>query len=124
MIFNSFCLGDTVHRHPPFNGLGSNTCIQGAFNLAWKIAYVEKGIAGRSILDSFNAERQPVGQGVVTRANQGLRDHLPPWEALGVLEPSLEASKKAFAELSQPTEKGAARRKLLPDGVQSTAHEF
>jgi hypothetical protein len=46
------------------------------------------------------------------------------WEALGVLEPSLEASKKAFAVLSQLTEKGAARRKLLQDGVQSTAHEF
>ena len=38
-----FCLGDAVHRHPPANGLGSNTCIQDAFNLAWKIAYVLKG---------------------------------------------------------------------------------
>jgi hypothetical protein len=62
-IFNSFYLGDTIHRHPPFNGLDSNTCIQDAFNLAWKIAYVEKGIAGRSLLDSFNAERQPVRPG-------------------------------------------------------------
>lgn len=120
----SFCLGDAVHRHPPFNGLGSNTCIQDAFNLAWKIAYVEKGIAGRGILDSFNTERQPVGQGVVTRANQGLRDHLPVWQALGIMESSVEESKKAFEELSQPTEKGAARRKLLQEGVQSTAHEF
>jgi hypothetical protein len=124
MISNSFCLGDAVHRHPPLNGLGSNTCIQDAFNLAWKIAYVEKGIAERSILDSFGAERQPVSQGVVTRANQGLRDHLHVWQALGMLEPSPEASKMAFAELSQPTEKGVARRKLLQDGVQGTAHEF
>jgi 2-polyprenyl-6-methoxyphenol hydroxylase-like FAD-dependent oxidoreductase len=38
-----FCLGDAVHRHPPANGLGSNTCVQDAFNLAWKIAYVLKG---------------------------------------------------------------------------------
>jgi len=38
-----FCLGDAVHRHPPANGLGSNTCIQDAFNLAWKISYVLKG---------------------------------------------------------------------------------
>ncbi|KAL1967728.1 hypothetical protein VTN77DRAFT_2985 [Rasamsonia byssochlamydoides] len=30
---NIFCLGDAVHRHPPMNGLGSNTCIQDAFNL-------------------------------------------------------------------------------------------
>jgi 2-polyprenyl-6-methoxyphenol hydroxylase-like FAD-dependent oxidoreductase len=38
-----FCLGDAVHRHPPANGLGSNTCIQDAYNLAWKVAYVIKG---------------------------------------------------------------------------------
>ena len=40
---NSFCLGDAVHRHPPNHGLGSNTCIQDAHNLAWKINFVEKG---------------------------------------------------------------------------------
>jgi hypothetical protein len=40
------------------------------------------------------------------------------------MEPSVEASKKAFAELSQPTENGVARRKLLENGVQGTAHEF
>lgn len=44
----SFCLGDAVHRHPPFNGLGSNTCIQDAFNLAWKVAYVIQGMTGLS----------------------------------------------------------------------------
>lgn len=41
---NVFCLGDAVHRHPPANGLGSNTCVQDAYNLAWKVAYVLKGI--------------------------------------------------------------------------------
>lgn len=40
---NVFCLGDAVHRHPPSNGLGSNTCVQDAYNLAWKVAYVMKG---------------------------------------------------------------------------------
>jgi 2-polyprenyl-6-methoxyphenol hydroxylase-like FAD-dependent oxidoreductase len=38
-----FCLGDAVHRHPPANGLGSNTSVQDAFNLAWKVAYVLQG---------------------------------------------------------------------------------
>ena len=42
-----FCGGDAVHRHPPSSGLGSNTCMQDAFNLAWKLAYVVKGYAGR-----------------------------------------------------------------------------
>jgi 2-polyprenyl-6-methoxyphenol hydroxylase-like FAD-dependent oxidoreductase len=39
-----FGMGDAVHRHPPSNGLGSNTCIQDAFNLSWKLAYVLKGM--------------------------------------------------------------------------------
>jgi 2-polyprenyl-6-methoxyphenol hydroxylase-like FAD-dependent oxidoreductase len=39
-----FGAGDAVHRHPPMNALGSNTCVQDAFNLAWKMAYVLKGI--------------------------------------------------------------------------------
>jgi len=49
---NAFCLGDAVHRHPPLNGLGSNSCIQDAYNLAWKIAYVMKCKASPSVLDS------------------------------------------------------------------------
>jgi len=40
---NVFGLGDAVHRHPPNHGLGSNTCIQDAHNLAWKVALVDKG---------------------------------------------------------------------------------
>lgn len=43
-----YCLGDAVHRHPPNHGLGSNTCIQDAHNLAWKIAYTEKGTSDES----------------------------------------------------------------------------
>jgi hypothetical protein len=43
LISARHCLGDAVHRHPPMNGLGSNTCIQDAANLAWKVAMVEKG---------------------------------------------------------------------------------
>ena len=38
------CMGDAVHRHPPNHGLGSNTSIQDAHNLAWKVAYVHKGL--------------------------------------------------------------------------------
>lgn len=41
------CGGDAVHRHPPINGLGSNTCIQDSHNLSWKLAYVLRGIISR-----------------------------------------------------------------------------
>ncbi|KAF2180248.1 hypothetical protein K469DRAFT_753481 [Zopfia rhizophila CBS 207.26] len=121
---NIFCLGDAVHRHPPINGLGSNTCIQDAYNLAWKIAYTEKGLASPTLLNSFSLERQPVGHGVITRANQGLRDHAPVWEALGMLDDDLSIRRKKFAELSATTPEGMKRRAQLMEGVKGTEHEF
>ncbi|KAK3053431.1 hypothetical protein LTR09_005600 [Extremus antarcticus] len=121
---NIFCLGDAVHRHPPFNGLGSNTCVQDAYNLAWKVAYVERGLADAKLLDSFSAERQPIGEGVIRRANQGLRDHGPVYEALGVMSEDLEERKRQHGELSAPTKAGRKRRKELLEAVQYTEHEF
>lgn len=121
---NVYCLGDAVHRHPPFNGLGSNTCIQDAYNLAWKIAYVMKGKASPTLLDSFSLERQPVGLGVITRANQGYRDHLAVWQALGMTEPTVEERTKGFNELKAPTRAGAYRREKLRVAIEGTAHEF
>jgi 2-polyprenyl-6-methoxyphenol hydroxylase-like FAD-dependent oxidoreductase len=54
-------MSSAVHRHPPANGLGSNTCIQDAFNLAWKIAYVLKGALKFSFLALLKqfADMQP-----------------------------------------------------------------
>lgn len=120
----SFCLGDAVHRHPPLNGLGSNTCIQDAYNLAWKIAYVMKGKASPGLLESYSFERQPVGASVITRANQGLRDHVPVWEALGMMDLSLEARRKDYAQLSEASPEGKARRLKLHAAIKNTAHEF
>jgi hypothetical protein len=121
---SSFCLGDAVHRHPPFNGLGSNTCVQDAYNLAWKIAYVTKGKANPSLLDSYTLERQPVGESIITRANQGLREHSPVWEALGILDPSLSVRKQQFAELGEATPAGVSRREKFQAAIKGTAHEF
>ena len=121
---NVFCLGDAVHRHPPFNGLGSNTCIQDSFNLAWKIAHVECGRAHRSLLSSYNSERQPVGQSVITRANDGFRDHLRVWEALGILPDDLAERKAILAELRSPTPAGQKRRTALQAATLNTCHEF
>ncbi|MSQ68723.1 MAG: 2,4-dichlorophenol 6-monooxygenase [Gammaproteobacteria bacterium] len=80
-----FCMGDATHRHPPSNGLGSNTSIQDAFNLAWKLAFVLKGQAGRELLASYNAERAPVAQQIVTRANRSIEEFGPIFKALGLL---------------------------------------
>lgn len=121
---NIFCLGDAVHRHPPFNGLGSNTCIQDAFNLAWKIKLVDQGLASSTLLESFSKERQPVGLGVVTRANQGIRDHSPVWNELGLLESTPEKRMKILNSLKEANPEARERRKRLNAAVEGTSHEF
>lgn len=78
-----FLAGDAAHRHPPANGLGSNTCVQDSYNLAWKLASVLTGSGGDSLLDSYSEERQPVGRRVVDRANQSVVEMLPWFEAVG-----------------------------------------
>jgi hypothetical protein len=83
-----------------------------------------KGKAGPDLLNSYTLERQPVGASVIARANQGLRDHIPVWEALGMMNPSLEARKKDFAQLSEATMEGKERRIRLQAAIKATAHEF
>ncbi|CRG90480.1 Phenol 2-monooxygenase [Talaromyces islandicus] len=121
---NVFCLGDAVHRHPPFNGLGSNTCIQDAYNLAWKIAYVEKGIANPSLLSTYITERQPVGFGIITRANQSYRSHFEILESIGQTAPTLEERVAILDEFKSATPNGVSRRKRFQEGITQSAHEF
>ena len=121
---NVFCLGDAVHRHPPFNGLGSNTCIQDSFNLAWKVAYVMKGIASPKLLSTYSTERQPVGQSVITRANESFREHFRVWEALGMFPEDVSERISILNDLSAPTPTGQRRRKELQEAIYNTRHEF
>ena len=79
-----FIMGDAAHRHPPSNGLGSNTSIQDAFNLAWKLAAVVKGQVKPKLLESYSQERAPIAKQIVTRANQSIGEFGPIFEALGM----------------------------------------
>jgi len=56
----AFLIGDAAHRFPPTGGLGLNTGVQDAHNLAWKLAAVEAGWAPAALLDSYEVERRPV----------------------------------------------------------------
>jgi hypothetical protein len=60
-----FLTGDAAHIHSPAGGQGMNTGMQDAFNLAWKLAAVIGGQAGQTLLDSYEAERIPVADGVI-----------------------------------------------------------
>jgi hypothetical protein len=55
-----FLVGDAAHRFPPTGGLGLNSGVQDAHNLAWKLAAVTRGAAPADLLDTYEAERRPV----------------------------------------------------------------
>lgn len=57
-----FLVGDSAHTMPPFKAGGANTAIQSAHNLAWKLAAVLDGSAGPALLETYHAERHPVGR--------------------------------------------------------------
>ncbi len=57
--------GDAAHVHPPQGGQGLNTGVQDAVNLGWKLAQVVKGTSPESLLDTYHAERHPVGARVL-----------------------------------------------------------
>jgi 2,4-dichlorophenol 6-monooxygenase len=119
----AFCGGDAVHRHPPSSGLGMNTCVQDAFNLAWKIAYVVKGYAGAELLDSYTLERAPIGKEVVLRANQSRLDYAPLnacFRVAGAGNPVIAG----IARLRDPGADGVAARRALQDAIDLKQTEF
>jgi len=63
-----FLAGDAAHVVPPNGGYGGNTGVQDAHNLAWKLALTLDGAAGPGLLDSYDAERRPVGELTVEQA--------------------------------------------------------
>lgn len=120
-----FCMGDAIHRHPPSNGLGSNTSIQDAFNLAWKLALVLKGQAGERLLESYDAERAPIARQIVTRANQSIAEFGPIFEALGMGEGVDPAQMlKNLNGRSEGTEAAERQREAIRKAIAFKKYEF
>jgi 2-polyprenyl-6-methoxyphenol hydroxylase-like FAD-dependent oxidoreductase len=71
-----FLAGDAAHVHSPAGGQGMNTGIQDAANLGWKLAAVTAGRAGDGLLDTYQAERHPVGEQVLRASSALLRGAL------------------------------------------------
>lgn len=117
-----FCGGDAVHRHPPSSGLGSNTSMQDAFNLSWKIAFAVKGYAGAGLLKSYSDERAPVGKQVVLRANQSRKDYagLREWFDQSADDPVAAG----LVDLKAATPKGVALRGRLYEALELKNTEF
>src|SRR5258707_256355 len=65
-----FLLGDAAHIHSPVGAQGMNTGLQDAYNLAWKLALVVSGRANASLLDSYENERIPVAQRLLSTTDR------------------------------------------------------
>jgi hypothetical protein len=65
----AFLAGDAAHTHSTAGGQGMNCCMQDAWNLGWKLAFVLKGWAPESLLDTYEAERKPIGEQVIGAAS-------------------------------------------------------
>ncbi|MDP3264598.1 MAG: FAD-dependent monooxygenase [Tabrizicola sp.] len=120
-----FIMGDAAHRHPPSNGLGSNTSIQDGYNLAWKLAAVVKGQATPKLLDSYSAERTPIARQIVTRANQSIAEFGPIFEALG-MDGGVDHDKiqRNMAARCDATPAAEAQREALRKAIEFKKYEF
>lgn len=102
-----FLAGDAAHVHSPASGQGLNTGLQDAVNLAWKLAAVVHGDAAPVLLNTYSAERVPVGQALLSSTRMatmliGLRnptvdEHLPAvFATLTALPPLFHALNQGF----------------------------
>jgi 2,4-dichlorophenol 6-monooxygenase len=117
------CGGDAVHRHPPSSGLGLNTCVQDAFNLAWKLAFVLKGHAAPSLLETYSDERAPVGKQIVLRANQSRLDYAPIKQLFSV-EGADNPIAAGIARFREPGAEGAKARAAALEALDLKHYEF
>lgn len=112
-----FLAGDAAHRFPPTGGLGLNSGVQDAHNLAWKLRAVDEGWAPRSLLETYGAERLPVAR---ENSEQSLKNALKMVllaEALGTIEEPTTA--RMEASLADP-----GRRAAIADAVEEQAEHF
>ena len=84
--------GDAAHVHSPAGGQGLNTGVQDAMNLGWKLAQVVKGASPQSLLDTYHAERHPVGARV-------LRNTMSQTALMRPADARLEALRETVSEL-------------------------
>jgi len=120
-----FAAGDAIHRHPPSNGLGSNTSVQDSYNLAWKLAAVLKRQAGPALLETYSTERAPVAKQIVTRANRSSREFGQFFEVLGLTDAETEEEmREQIEERKQNTAKGRAKREALVQAMELKNYEF
>jgi len=120
-----FLVGDAAHRHPPTGGLGLNSAVQDAHNLAWKIAAALAGAADDSLLDSYERERKPVDAYNAARAMANALNHFTIDQAIGLSpKASAEENWAALRPIWTDMPGSAEKRHALNAAVGSQTMEF
>lgn len=101
-----FIAGDAAHLFTPTGGLGYNTAIEDAVNLAWKLANVLRGNSPLSLLDTYEAERKPLAE-----RNTGYARLFADSVGLFVAKP----------ELDEDSENGKAERQMASEHLNRHA---
>jgi 2,4-dichlorophenol 6-monooxygenase len=124
-VGRTFFVGDAAHRHSPMGGLGLNTGIQDAHNLAWKLGAVLSGHGSPALLASYEDERRPVARRRVEFATFCFFNHLSVSGGFGMLPGAGEEHHRAvLGALFSDSADGATRRSQLQEMVHTLRREF
>ncbi|HZO37080.1 MAG TPA: FAD-dependent monooxygenase [Solirubrobacteraceae bacterium] len=120
-----FLVGDSAHRHPPTGGLGLNTGVQDVFNLCWKLIAVLRGYAGDALLDTYEAERQPIATFNVEHSLLNAGKHAGVAAAIGLrADQSEEHGWREVDVWASDTPEGRQRRAASDAAIASNAEDF
>lgn len=119
-----FLAGDAAHRHPPTGGLGLNTGIGDAHNLAWKLALVLQGSADDCLLDSYEPERRRVGKRNCDWAMMSMVNRNVLNTAVGLVRGEEMRNGWRLSVLFDESDSGIASRELLQQTLALQKIEF
>ncbi len=120
----SFIAGDAANRRPPLTGLGLNTAIEDAHNLAWKLAFVLHGRAKPLLLDTYDTERRPVGRRNCDWAYHAYNNTFVLNAALGLTLGQATKNKERLARLFEDSPQGESARHHLQRVFNTQDIEF
>ncbi|KEF58692.1 uncharacterized protein A1O9_06618 [Exophiala aquamarina CBS 119918] len=110
-VGNVFFIGDAAHRQPPTSGLGLQSAIQDADNLAWKLASVIKGWANKAILNTYETERRPIINDNIEYALFAFQNQFAFEAGIGLIQAKTPEQRRAvFLKFLEDSPMGRTRR--------------